>query len=56
VLAVPEEHGETEDPADHFCVLVLDVVRIETLHLGPDRHRRAVFTAAGGWSGRWIAP
>ncbi len=56
VLAVPEEHGETEDPANHFCVLLLDVLRIETLHLGPDRHRRAVFTAAGGWSGRWIAP
>lgn len=53
-----------EDPADwtgaptldRFLALDCALDEMETLHLGPDRHRRALFRAADGWRGRWIAP
>lgn len=53
-----------DDPSDHdaeidpgcFAVVRTTLDAIETLHLGQDRHRRAVFEAATGWRGRWLAP
>ena len=54
-LERPEDHDPTPERA-RFLPLRLHLTEIETLHLGEDRHRRARFRAADGWSGRWIAP
>ncbi|KNG92171.1 pyridoxamine 5'-phosphate oxidase family protein [Pseudaestuariivita atlantica] len=40
-----------------FTVLTVTCARMEVLHLGRDRHVRAVFQRANGaWDGQWIAP
>jgi pyridoxamine 5'-phosphate oxidase len=54
-LAAPEDHEAGADPR-RFAVVRCALDEIETLHLGPDRHRRARFTAAAGWRGTWQAP
>jgi pyridoxamine 5'-phosphate oxidase len=43
------------DPAA-FAVLRGTITQIETLHLGPDLHRRCMFSATDGWQGQWLAP
>lgn len=50
-----ETHDPTPDPAQ-FCVLTLTVLRVETLLLARDLHRRARFDAALNWRGEWLAP
>lgn len=44
-------------PADRsrFTVLRCQLDEIDLVHLGP-QHRRAAFTAQGGWQGQWVAP
>ncbi len=57
VLATPEDHDATLDPADQFCVLRLAMQSIDALHLGADRHRRMRSTRnTQGWDSVWIAP
>jgi len=55
---------EIADPADHdptpdfrrFTILTARIDAIETLYLGPDLHRRAVFLRNDGFAGAWLAP
>lgn len=51
----PSEHAAHIDPA-RFAVVRCTLGEIETLHLGPDRHRRARFRADADWRGTWLAP
>lgn len=53
-IATPEDHDPTPNRTD-FTIITLHVKEIETLHLGQDRHRRALFSAPD-WHGHWIAP
>lgn len=54
-IARPEAHEAAPDPA-RFTVLTARIEEIETLHLGQDRHRRAVFRRTEGFHGTWRAP
>ncbi|MEL6644219.1 MAG: pyridoxamine 5'-phosphate oxidase [Pseudomonadota bacterium] len=54
-VATPEDHDPAPDPA-RFGVVTAEVLEIETLHLGRERHRRAVFRRAEGFQGVWLAP
>lgn len=54
-LSVPAAHTPGPDRAA-FAVLRAHLTEIETLHLRPDHHRRALFTAANAWQGGWRAP
>lgn len=54
-IPYPSAHGTGPDRAV-FAVLRGHLTAIETLHLRPDHHRRALFTAAGDWQGSWRAP
>lgn len=40
----------------NFALLWVQVTVIDWLHLAHDGHRRAVFRAADGWRGEWLAP
>ncbi len=53
-IAQPEDHISKPSQED-FTVITLHVIEIETLHLGPELHRRARF-ATPDWNGQWIAP
>ena len=55
----PIDDPSAHEPAvesDRFAVVRCTLGEIETLHLGPDRHRRARFRAADQWRGTWLAP
>lgn len=54
-IEAPEDHDPAPDPA-RFAVVTAEVEVIETLHLGRDLHRRAVFRRADGFEGVWVAP
>lgn len=54
-IARPDAHDSAPDPA-RFAVVTAQVDAIETLHLGQDRHRRALFRRADGFRGVWLAP
>ncbi|MEM1343820.1 MAG: pyridoxamine 5'-phosphate oxidase family protein [Pseudomonadota bacterium] len=54
-IATPEHHQSAADSA-RFSVLSCHIEEIETLHLGRDRHRRALFRASAAWRGVWLAP
>ncbi|TCP62302.1 pyridoxamine 5'-phosphate oxidase [Rhodovulum bhavnagarense] len=54
-LPHPSDHAPGPDRAA-FAVLRGWLTEIETLHLRPDHHRRALFRAADGWAGSWRAP
>ncbi len=51
----PDAVAFTPDAA-MFGVLECTLRSIETLHLGEDIHRRALFTAQDGWQGGWLSP
>ena len=53
-IARPEE--ARFDGPEVFALIRLHLTRIEVLHLGRERHRRAVFTATDGWAGAWRVP
>ncbi len=40
----------------NFATLWIDVTAIDWLHLANSGHRRALFRAADGWAGEWLAP
>jgi hypothetical protein len=40
----------------NFAVLWVGVTAIDWLHLANSGHRRALFRAADGWAGAWVAP
>jgi len=40
----------------NFATLWIEVTAIDWLHLANSGHRRAVFRAADGWAGEWVAP
>ncbi len=42
--------------ATRFTVLEATLQEVEILHLGSERHLRAVFRKADGWRGQWLAP
>lgn len=53
----PTGGGGTETPtADNFAVIRMAVQQIDALHLGRDRHRRALFIRDDGWQGAWLQP
>jgi pyridoxine/pyridoxamine 5'-phosphate oxidase len=54
-IAEPGVYAAAVDPA-RFAVVRCALGEIETLHLGPDRHRRARFRRADDWNGTWLAP
>ncbi|MEL6518892.1 MAG: pyridoxamine 5'-phosphate oxidase [Pseudomonadota bacterium] len=54
-IAAPEDHDLAPEPA-RFGVVRAEVEVIETLHLGRDLHRRALFRRADGFHGVWVAP
>jgi hypothetical protein len=53
-LGAPGDRREVAEPA-RFAVLVAQVHRIDALHLGR-MQRRALYLAADGFAGAWIAP
>ncbi len=40
----------------NFALLWVGVTAIDWLHLANSGHRRALFRAADGWAGEWVAP
>ena len=40
----------------NFALVMVDIAAIDWLHLAQTGHRRAVFRAADGWVGEWVAP
>ena len=54
-VASPETVAFTPDGA-MFGVLECSLRGIETLHLGEDIHRRALFMPQNGWRGGWLSP
>ena len=54
-IARPEDFKPGSDPA-RFAVVTFRAHEIETLHLGPDRHRRALYRESDNWHGVWLAP
>ena len=40
----------------NFATLWISVTSIDWLHLANSGHRRALFRAADGWAGEWLAP
>lgn len=54
-IAALEDYRPGAD-AVRFAVLRCTIGEIETLHLGRDRHHRALFRRAEAWRGTWLAP
>ena len=54
-VALPQD-ARPFGQADRFAVLRFSVAEIETLHLGADAHRRALFWREDDWKGTWLAP
>lgn len=54
-IAAPDAHAPAADPA-RFARLLARVEAIDTLHLGAERHARAIFRREDGFAGRWLAP
>lgn len=41
---------------DRFARIEITLEDMDIVELSPDHHRRASFTRATGWAGRWLAP
>lgn len=54
-LDTPTANTPTPDAA-LFTILTARIDEIETLHLGRDLHRRALFRRTDAFRGQWIAP
>ncbi|WP_099823253.1 pyridoxamine 5'-phosphate oxidase family protein [Oceaniglobus indicus] len=54
-IPAPEDHTPGIRRA-RFCALVGTITRVDMVHLGQDRHRRALFAGHDGFAGRWLAP
>lgn len=63
-IASPRAGGETTKRPDgtesaflNFCVVSVELQRLEWLDVSPERHQRCSFLqTAGSWAGTWIAP
>ncbi|AOK06972.1 pyridoxamine 5'-phosphate oxidase family protein [Burkholderia sp. AU19243] len=58
-IAASRSTGATADDDGYrnFCLIHVDVTRIDWLELGRSGHRRAIFDVSdGGCEGRWVAP
>lgn len=54
-ISADDAYRPGPDPT-RFVVMTCDLAEIETLHLGPERHWRALFRRKDGWHGSWLAP
>lgn len=54
-IASPQRHQPGTGDIQFFARVQVTLFAIETLHLGTDQHRRAVFATPKG-EGRWLAP
>lgn len=54
-IAAPEAHAPGA-ARERFTRVVCTIDEIELLHLGAERHRRAIYRRADGWAGAWRAP
>lgn len=51
------EDARQPDPDQRFfAVIGISADEIEVLHLGKDRHRRAIFRRSDDWAGEWLQP
>lgn len=53
------EAAESEAGRENFALVVIEIDRLDWLHLAADGHRRAQFSwdsVALQWHGRWVAP
>ena len=49
--------AESEAGRANFAVIIVELTRIDWLHLAHNGHRRALFERDGyGWPGRWVVP
>ncbi len=55
-VAAPSVPEFDADPWPGFALIRLTLERIELLHLGRERHSRAVYERSAGWAGRWLVP
>ncbi|WP_213303247.1 pyridoxamine 5'-phosphate oxidase family protein [Paraburkholderia sacchari] len=63
-IALPQEaYIASASPTDSmagfesFCVITVDVQKIDYLDLSPDGHKRAQFSrCSGAWQGDWVVP
>ena len=39
-----------------FAILLIQVSKLDIVHLSPDFHRRARFTGNNNWRGQWLSP
>lgn len=55
---IPIETPDVPRPdAEHrFTLLIAEIDEIEALHLGRDRHSRAIFRREDDWAGQWLSP
>lgn len=51
----PADHTRLGNP-DRLTIITCTVQRVDLVHLGEDRHRRALYTRETNWQGQWIAP
>lgn len=54
-IDAPLDMAEFPDPS-RFAVMTCTVMLIDALHLGRNRHQRAVYRRRDNWAGRWVAP
>ncbi len=54
-ISAAEGHDPNPDPG-RFVILTAAIAEIEVLHLGKDRHRRAIYRKSDGFRGGWLAP
>ncbi|CAB3792410.1 hypothetical protein LMG28688_03505 [Paraburkholderia caffeinitolerans] len=63
-IALPQEAyiasaspGDSMAGFENFCVITVDVQKIDYLDLSPDGHKRAQFSrCSGAWQGGWVVP
>ncbi|QPH55168.1 pyridoxamine 5'-phosphate oxidase family protein [Pontivivens ytuae] len=55
-IDAPSAPAFDADPWAGFALIRLRLERIELLHLGRERHSRAVYERSSGWRGRWLVP
>ncbi|MEM0989059.1 MAG: pyridoxamine 5'-phosphate oxidase family protein [Pseudomonadota bacterium] len=53
---VGEDLRDAAPDARYFAVISLRVHEIDTVHLGREAHRRALFQGSDDWAGTWLQP
>ncbi|MGR3433645.1 MAG: pyridoxamine 5'-phosphate oxidase family protein [Shimia sp.] len=54
-IPAPDAYEKSPDLGVYTRIL-LEVTELDTVYLGRDSHRRALFRRADGWRGAWLAP